>query len=271
MTPKRTRPAPLAVAAATAALLSACGTGDDRPEVLVYAAESLRDVIHEIGAAYEAETGVRVRANVGGSNFLAHQIIAAPGADVYLSASDRWMDEVEAAGRVVPGTRVNLLGNRLVVTANANGPLAIATPCDLATLPFAHLSVGDPEAVPAGIYARQWLRSVECDGRPLWEALQARVAPAPDVRAAMGVVLARHDVIGIVYRTDQLQYADRTRVLYEVDNGPPIVYVLARIAGGSGREEDAAALHAYLTGPAAAAAFARHGFVVLPAGAPEAR
>jgi molybdate transport system substrate-binding protein len=267
MTAKRTRRAATAALVAST-LVSACATGDGRREVLIYAAESLRDAIHEIGAAYEVETGVRVRANVGGSNVLAHQIIAAPGADLFLSASDRWMDEVEGAGRVVPDTRLDLLGNRLVVIANANSPVGIAAPCDLATVSFAHLSIGDPEAVPAGIYARRWLHSIDCDGRTLWDALQSRVAPAPDVRAAMGVVLARHDVIGIVYRTDQLQYVDRTRVLHEVENGPPIVYVLARVAGGHAREEDAAGLHAYLTGPAAAAAFARHGFVVLPAGAP---
>jgi molybdate transport system substrate-binding protein len=263
------------------ALLSACGGertggGGDAAradsagisgEVLVFAAASLREAMEEAGTAFQQRTGARVVFNFAGSNDLAHQIGASRGVDLFLSASEGWMDTVQNAGRLVPGTRRDLLGNTLVVVASARDTSRVAEPCALAALPFRTLALGDPDAVPAGTYARTWLRGVQCGGRPLWDALQARVAPAPDVRAAVGLVLADPRVIGIVYRTDQLAFKDRTRVLYEVRDGPPIRYVLAQVAEG---DNPAAARRFYdfLAGPEGAAVFRKHGFTPLAAPAP---
>lgn len=263
---------------AVLALLAACGGADadggaataDSPasgEVLVFAAASLREAMEELGTAFQRESGTRVVFNFAGSNDLAHQIGAARGMDLFLSASEAWMDTVQNAGRLVPGTRRDLLGNALVVVANTRDASTLAEPCALASLPFRNLAMGDPDAVPAGTYARTWLRGVQCGGRPLWDAVQARVAPAPDVRAALGLVLADPGVIGIVYRTDQMAFADRTRVLYEVRDGPPIRYVLAQVAEG---DNPAAArrFQDLLTGPRGAEVFRRHSFVPLAAAAP---
>lgn len=260
------------------ALLAACGgerggaaktesASSAGGEILVFAAASLREAMDEAGAAFRRQSGVRVVFNFAGSNDLAHQIGAARGMDLLLSASEGWMDTVQNAGRLVPGTRRDLLSNTLVVIAGTRDTSAVAEPCALASLPFRTLALGDPEAVPAGTYARTWLRGVRCGGRPLWDAVQGRVAPAPDVRAAVGLVLADPRVIGIVYRTDQLVFADRTRVLYEVRDGPPIRYVLAQVAEGD-NPAAARAFHGFLAGPEGAAVFRRHGFTPLPAAAP---
>ena len=262
-------------------LLAACG--GDRPagggaqkadsapatsgEILVFAAASLREAMEEAATAFEQGAGARVVFNFAGSNDLAHQIGAARGMDLFLSASEAWMDTVQSAGRLLPGTRRDLLSNTLVVVAAARDQSTVAEPCALATLPFRTLSMGDPEAVPAGTYARRWMQSVDCGGRPLWDAVKDRVAPAPDVRAAMGLVLADPRVIGVVYRTDQIAFADRTRVLYEVRDGPPIRYVLAQVAEGD-NPSAARAFHGFLASPAGAAIFRRHGFTPLPAPAP---
>lgn len=241
--------------------------GDARPEVVVFAAASLQDALQELREEYEAETGARVLFNFAGSSVLARQVVAAPGADLFLSASERWMDEVEAAGRLVPGSRRGLLSNRLVVVAHARSPFALEEPCALAGLPFRHLAVGDPESVPAGSYAREWLASVECGGRTLWEAVRERVAPTPDVRAALALVLADPEIAGIVYETDQRAFADRTRVLHRVTDGPDVRYSAARVAGGAAPEEARRFLR-FLSGPRAAEVFARHGFTPLPSPAP---
>lgn len=236
-------------------------------EILVFAAASLREAMQEAGTAFERETGARVVFNFAGSNDLAHQIGAARGMDLFLSASEGWMDTVQSAGRLVPGTRRDLLSNTLVVIASARDTSRMAEPCALAALPFRTLALGDPEAVPAGTYARTWLRGVQCGGRPLWDAVRERVAPAPDVRAAVGLVLADPRVLGIVYRTDQLAFAERTRVLYEVREGPAIRYVLAQLAEG---DNPAAArrFYGFLAGPEGAAVFRRHGFTPLAGAAP---
>jgi molybdate transport system substrate-binding protein len=259
----------------TAAVVAGCG-GESREaqpekaarsELLVFAAASLREAMEELGATYQRETGTRVVFNFAGSNDLAHQIVATRGADLFLSASSAWMDSVQSAGRTEDGSRRDLLANTLVVVGNAAESAAFAEPCALASLPFRNLAMGDPEAVPAGAYARTWLRSVTCGGRPLWDAVQARVAPAPDVRAALGLLLADPRVIGIVYRTDQLAFADRTRVLYEVGGGPPIRYALARLREG-GDPAESLRFYDFLTGERAAEVFRRHGFTPLPAPAP---
>jgi molybdate transport system substrate-binding protein len=265
------------------ALLAACGGSDGGTrgaqdgvakadsagggEILVFAAASLREAMEELGTAFQGETGTEVVFNFAGSNDLAHQIGAARGMDLFLSASEGWMDTVQNAARLVPGTRRDLLSNTLVVVGNARDPSTVTEPCALATMPFRTLSLGDPEAVPAGTYARAWLRGVQCGGRPLWDAVAERVAPAPDVRAALGLVLADRRVIGIVYKTDQLAFADRTRVLFEVADGPPIRYVIAQVAEGK-NAAGARRFHDYLAGPKGADVFRRHGFTPLAAAAP---
>jgi molybdate transport system substrate-binding protein len=268
------------LAIAALALLAACGDGDGQKggaaadsassasgEILVFAAASLRESMQELGTAFQQETGTRVVFNFAGSNDLAHQIGAARGMDLFLSASEAWMDTVQNAGRLVQGTRRDLLSNTLVVLANSRDTSRVAEPCALAALPFRNLAMGDPDAVPAGTYARKWMQSVQCGGRPLWDAVRDRVAPAPDVRAAVGLVLADPRVIGVAYRTDQMAFADRTRVLYEVRDGPPIRYVLAQLSEG---DDPGAARRFYdfLTGPRGAEVFRRHGFDPLPAPAP---
>jgi molybdate transport system substrate-binding protein len=264
----------LLLTCAVAVLAGGCGRESaDRSaqagqsELLVFAAASLREAMEELGTAYQQETGTRVTFNFAGSNDLAHQIAASRGADLFLSASNAWMDTVQSAGRTEDGSRRDLLGNTLVIVGNTADSAAVAAPCALASRPFRNLAMGDPEAVPAGTYSRTWLRSVTCDGRPLWEAVQARVAPAPDVRAALGLVLADPRVIGIVYRTDQMAFANRTRVLYEVRDGPPIRYALARLREG-GDPAESLRFYDFLTGERAAEVFRRHGFTPLPAPAP---
>jgi molybdate transport system substrate-binding protein len=256
-----------ALIAAFVLAAAACARGDaaraeGRGEVVVFAAASLRESLQELAAGYQRRVGTRVIFNFAGSNDLAHQVVAARGMDLFVSASEAWMDTVQRRGRLVAGTRRDLLSNALVVVANARDSARISEPCALAAMRFKHLAMGDPRTVPAGIYARQWLGSVRCGNRSLWDAVASRVAPTPDVRAAVGLVAADPGVVGIVYRTDQLAFADRTRVLFEVKDGPPIRYAVAQVAEG---EHPAAArgVLAWISSPEAARVFARHGFIPL--------
>ncbi len=218
--------------------------------------------MEELGKAFEKETGTKVLFNFAGSNDLAHQLIAAHKGDLFLSAAENWMDSVEKAGRLVPGSRGDLLSNSLVVVAHKGSTMNVSEPCALATLPFKHLALADPEAVPAGKYARKWLSTVVCSGDTLWNRLKDKVAPAPDVRAALGQVMADPDQVGIVYKTDWLAAQDKTDMLFEVKDGPPIKYVIAQAADGAGGEDGAKFL-AYLRAPAARALFEKHGFTFI--------
>ncbi len=256
---------------ALAVLPGACGSSTREAggrEVVVFAAASLRDALQELARGFEQETGIKVLFNFAGSNVLAQQIVAARGADLFLSASERWMDAVDEAGRLAHGTRRALLANSLVVIADAQSRWTLADPCDLAALPFKYLALADPDAVPAGHYARDWLAARACHGPSLWQQVAPRVAPAPDVRAALGLVLADPDLVAIVYTTDWLAFAEKTRVLYEVPSadGPAIRYVLAQVADAP-HSDAARAFFDYLTRATARVVFERHGFIVLSHGA----
>lgn len=174
------------------------------------------------------------------------------------------MDRIESAGLVVPGTRTTFLSNRLVVIANRDSPPTLRSPEDLATASFEILALGDPKAVPAGQYAKEWLERISIGDATVWDRVKDRVSPGPDVRAALAMVEAHASTVGIVYRTDVAR-SQKVRVLYEVpeDSGPKIRYVAAALAGRA-QEADAKRFIAFLSGREARERFAKEGFVVPP-------
>ncbi len=183
--------------------------------VHVFAAVSLKEVIEEIGTLFERETGFEVSLNSAGSNVLAQQIEASPRADLFISADSGWMDYLEGGGKLGDNTRIDLLTNTLVMIC-AQGvswdEVKVETLCGL---DFTYLCIGDPDAVPAGRYARDWLSGLNCGDSTLWEAFKDRLSLAPDVRAALSQVASSKDRIGIVYFTDYLIYQDRVKLLVE--------------------------------------------------------
>ncbi|HVQ26234.1 MAG TPA: molybdate ABC transporter substrate-binding protein, partial [Planctomycetota bacterium] len=233
---------------------------DERPELVVYAAASLRDVLQELAPAAEAGSDARLVFNFGSSGDLARQILAADAADLFFSADEREMERVASAGRIEPATRRALLANELVVIEPADErPSLFRTPFEpaqLADLP--QVSLADPESVPAGRYARAWL-----EARGAWAAVAPKVVPAVDVRAALAAVESGALRAGIVYRTDAAR-STRVRVVFAVPSteGPEIRYPLAVLKGRpeAGRARE---LALYLASEEALAVFARHGFVPL--------
>jgi len=221
-------------------------------EMLVFAAASLTDALEEIGAAYEKEAGVRVTFAFGGSGDLARQIRAGAPAEVFVSADLVRVDQLQREGRVAE--RVALLSNRLVVVVPAGSSLVVRGPADLRAVQ--RLALADPEAVPAGAYAREWLEKVR-----LWAEVRERVVPTLDVRAALAAVESAAADAGIVYRTDAL-WSKRVRVAYEVQatEAPRIVYPAALLAGAS---PAARGFYAWLRSTEAKAVFVRLGFAIL--------
>ena len=167
----------------------------------------------------------------------------------------------------MPGTRQSFLSNQLVIIANRGSTIELERPADLASAEFRFLSLANPEAVPAGQYAKEFLQNVTVDGQTLWDQVSNRVAPAPDVRAALGMVEAQPDVIGMVYRTDAA-ISDKVRVVLPApaSMAPEISYTAAQVRGGRNPEAARAFLE-FLTSPEALELFRKHGFVT-PKGQP---
>lgn len=231
--------------------------GQPRPPAIVVAvAASLADVMSELARRHEQATGQAVRLNVGGSNFLARQIVegAASAADVFVSADDVQMDVAAKAGRLVAGTRANLLTNRLVVVGRPGGSVAVAGARDLAGAAVRRVALGNPDSVPAGVYARRWL-----EGRGVWAAVAPKVVPTVTVRAALAAARAGRVDAAVVYATDAAT-APSLPVLYRVPAGdtPPIVYPVAVVAGP--RQDAATRFVAFLRSAEAMPVFTAAGF-----------
>ncbi|HEV3190126.1 MAG TPA: molybdate ABC transporter substrate-binding protein [Polyangiaceae bacterium] len=237
---------------ATALLVPDC-RGESTEQVVVFAAASATDALEEIAKEYRAQSGNAVTFSFGGSSTLAKQIVAGAPADVFLSADLAQMDLLEKAGLVRKEDRKALLSNQLVVIVPARSNTTIADPGDLARAP--HVATADPESVPVGIYARQWLESVG-----LWSTIKPKIVPTLDVRAALAAVESEHAEAGIVYRTDAA-ISQKVKIAYSVsvEKGPKIVYPIARIA--SSKKNAPAAFVAFLGGPKATAVFSRYGFI----------
>ena len=231
-------------------LLAAAGRAE---EVLVFAAASLTESLQEIGKACEIKHGTAVRFSFGASSDLARQIQAGAPADVFFSADTAKMDALEKAGLVRHADRREFLSNQLVVVVPLSSSLRVTGAKDLAKLP--HLALADPEAVPAGIYARKWL---ETEG--VWTEVKPNVVPTLDVRAALAAVESEAAEAGIAYRTDAA-ISNKVRVAFVVTNGPKITYSLAKLA--SSKSTTAQTFVDFAAGKEGRAVFEGRGFTVL--------
>jgi molybdate transport system substrate-binding protein len=226
-------------------------------DLLVFAAASLTEALRELGASYEQTRDDRVAFNFGASSDLARQIAAGAPADAFFSADVARMEELERAGLVERRGRRSVLSNTLVIVVPADATTTISEAADLTNV--RSIALANPEAVPAGVYARTYLRSLG-----LWEALKDRVVPTLDVRAALAAVETGHADAGIVYATDAA-ISRKVRVAFRVpgERGPPIVYTLAPLKA-SGKPATCL-LVGFLASRDAAPTYERHGFIVLPA------
>ena len=165
-------------------------------QVKVFVAASLIELMEEAGREFEAETGQSVGLIVAGTSTLAQQIVAGAPADIFISANRDWLEFVR--NRAGFGKGVPLFSNKLVVVKPENSDLVLT---DLADLPDIlqgqRLAIGDPDQVPAGIYAQQALRAAG-----VWEDVAGRLAPAANVRAALQLVMSGAAPVGIVYGSD---------------------------------------------------------------------
>lgn len=240
------------------ALLGAAATAAERP-LTVFAAASLQDGLDAALAGWSARGGRRVVVSYAASSALARQIEQGAPADLFVSADQAWMDYLETRGRVLPGSRADLVGNTLVVVAPGDAAMR-ALPPDAAAWRAAlgaggRLAIAETTTVPAGRYGRQ---SLEALG--LWPVVRDRLAQADNVRAALAFVARGEAPLGIVYATDA-RAEPRVRVVAALParSHAPITYPAARVAAG---DRAAAGLLDYLRGPEARARFAAAGFTV---------
>ncbi|TMJ29615.1 MAG: molybdate ABC transporter substrate-binding protein [Alphaproteobacteria bacterium] len=236
--------------------------GAEQP-LTVFAAASLKTALDQADEAFTAETAIPVRASYAASSALAKQIAQGAPADVYASADVDWMDDLDSRKLVLAGTRVDLLGNRLVVIAANDSPvstLALDPPSFTSALGGRRLALAEVTSVPAGRYAKAALQNLG-----IWEKLRPHLAMAENVRAALRFVSRGEAPLGIVYATDAAADPEvKIVATFPADSHPPIVYPFA--AAADGNAERAREYLEFLQGPSARAVFEKQGFTVLPGG-----
>lgn len=227
-------------------------------DVLIFAAASLQTALEDMKPQLASVAGGPVDVSYAASSALARQIEAGAPADLFISADLEWMDYLQERNAIRRESRVNLLGNSLVLVAPVGDvpALSIAPGFRLAeALGVGRLAIADP-AVPAGRYGRAALTSLG-----VWDSVADRLAPAENVRAALLLVSRREAPLGVVYRTDAA--ADPAVAIVDTfppTSHPPIVYPAALLPAADAR---ANVIFDFLRSEPASAVFARHGFDVL--------
>lgn len=229
------------------------------PPLLVYGAASLTNVLEELGTAYQRAHGQSVKFSFAASSMLARQIEAGAKADIFFAADTEWMDYLQSRHLLNTGSRINLLSNRLVLIAPANSKLQLKIAPNFALasiLGKSRLSIGDPDSVPAGKYARSALTSLG-----VWNDVADKLVRGDSVRTALAFVDRGEAPLGIVYETDAL-IDKQVRIVdyFPVNSHTPIVYPIALTATATSGADK---FIAFLRSPASEAAFKKYGFSVL--------
>jgi len=249
-----------------AALLALIYAGDARParaehpDVLVFAAASVKTALDEINAQWHERTGKRVTISYAASSALAKQIEQGAPADLFISADEDWMNYLAERKLIRPETRSDLVGNRLVLISSKGADLQVnivpGFPL-LSLLGQGRLAMANTEAVPAGKYGRAAL-----DALGVWESVKGRIAQAENVRAALLLVSRGEAPLGIVYESDAVSDSNVARVgTFPENTHPRIAYPIA-VTAGSTRPAVYAFVNMLKT-PEARAIFEKQGFTTL--------
>lgn len=245
--------------AASAVLLAAfSGPTIAADNITVFAAASLTNALQEIAAQYKKEKQVDVVASYASSSTLARQIEQGAPADLFISADQQWMDYAIDKLQIVANTRYTLLGNELVLIAPQDSKIdkvVIDKKTDWKTLlEGGRLAVGDPDHVPAGIYAKESLENLGA-----WATLAPEMARANNVRSAMALVERAEAPLGIVYGSDAIA-SNKVKVvgIFPKASHKSVEYPMAIVKGHE--NPTVSDFYHYLKSPQAAEIFKNYGF-----------
>jgi molybdate transport system substrate-binding protein len=228
--------------------------------ITIFAAASMKNALDDINAAFLKASGVKVVASYAASSALAKQIEQGAPADIFASADLDWMDYSSQKKTIREDTRVNLLGNRLVLIAPKDvkmDKVAIGPGLDLARLiGDGRIATADIAAVPVGKYAKAALQKLG-----IWPSVEKKFAFAENVRAALALVARGEAVLGIVYETDaKIEPSVKIVGAFPAGSHAPIVYPVAATINA---KPEAAAYLTFLRSNTAKIVFEQYGFTFL--------
>ena len=228
--------------------------------ITVFAAASLKNALDDVDAAFTKQTGIKVVTSYDASSTLMKQIEGGAPADAFVSADLKWMDYGVEKKIINESTRLNLLGNVLVLIAAKDSKIDqvdIKPGFDLAKLAGdGRIATGDVKAVPVGLYAKAALEKLG-----VWPSIEPKMAMAVNVRAALGYVARGEAPLGIVYATDaKVEPGVKVVGIFPDDSHDPIIYPVAATVNA---KPETTQYLAFLRSTAAKSTFERYGFSVL--------
>lgn len=225
-------------------------------EINVFAAASLTDALTDIGTNFEKQSGDKIVFNFAASSLLARQVSEHAPADIFFSADEAKMDDLEKAGLIAGETRKDLLSNVLVIVVTADSALTMSAPEELIQK-AKKIAIAEPRTVPAGIYTREYLTRLG-----LWTKIEEKIIPTENVRAALAAVESGNVDAGFVYKTDA-NTSKKVKIAFSVpvEDGPLIRYPIALLSQAKNKE-GAEKFRQYLESDEARRVFERFGFIV---------
>ena len=233
--------------------------------VTLFAAASLKTALDALVAPLRAEHGIALRCVYAASSALARQIDQGAPADLFWSADREWMEWCIARDLIRSETKVDLLGNTLVLIAPATSPLAMLplTPDAITRARgTGRMAVGETRSVPAGRYAKEALEHLG-----LWSDVSAHLAETDNVRAALLLTARGETPLGIVYASDAMA-EPRVKILAKLPpaSHKPIIYPLAMLRAS--RNTASQTVRRFMQSETARAMFTMHGFAMMPSSPP---
>ena len=226
----------------------------------VFAAASMKNAFDDVAKLYTDKTKVAVKSSYAASSALAKQIESGAPADMFISADTDWMDYVQKKDLVKAGTRVDLLGNKIVLIAPKDSKTTsvdIKPGFDLAGLVGdGKITTGDVAAVPVGKYAKAALEKLGA-----WDKAAPKFAMAENVRAALTLVSRGEAAYGIVYQTDAaVEPGVKIVGTFPADSHPPVIYPMGLLKD---TKPEGQSLLDFVQTAQAKAVFEKYGFAVL--------
>ncbi len=251
----------VAAIALLAMLLVGCKPAEQDRPVMLFAAASTAELVADLVAKFEQASGIRVQCNVASSSTLARQIENGAACDLFISANPQWLDYLAKRGCLADDSWQVLFSNALVIIVSSDSAVSIdiESGFPIGEAVAGRWALGDPDHVPAGIYAREALIHMGW-----WDQLKDRIVPCMDVRSALAMVETGQANAGIVYATDAAM-SSKVRVVgtLRADSHTPIRYGLGRCRHASAQSNE---LRSFLIGPQAIEVYRGHGFAVLDGG-----
>lgn len=209
-------------------LLSASVSVQAQDKLRIYAASSMTNAVNELVSEFEKQSSISATPVYAGTSSLARQIHQGAPADVFIAANEKWVNYL-IEQKVINGDAVtNVAQNQLVVITPVNhqGSLDINDSASwLNYLQKGRIAIGQTNAVPAGIYAKESLESLG-----IWSAVERSLAPTNNVRIALALVERNEVPLGIVYKTDALM-SEGVKIIARLPESShsPIVYPMAQL------------------------------------------